>query len=404
MRTISLSDIKSLDSAIYDATSLTSWKKYDCKLLTPMYGGGVKAGEVDKNMPIRASSIRGQLRFWWRVAFGQNVNSKKVFEKEKSIWGGINASGSTKSQVDVRVAFGSEQPKLVPSKEYGNTGIKYAFGCSGIGNETEWLKEGSEFSLYLRYPEKNDLEIQKTLRLWASFGGIGGRTRRGFGAIEIKPDNGSLKPFSQEEFEGLGGQLAFPNVENQQSAISAWEKAVTKLYEFRQKPGTGRRQKNGGNTKRKEGCSFWPEPDAIRRFTGITGGLHKPVHLAGNVFPRAAFGLPITFRFIPSKSVPEPSIHTLLPTGHERMASPLILRPYWDGKAWQAMALLLPNAQKALQQDLTFKEGVSKKCVPNQWPSNTKEQQILANDIPPMKNRGNDPLSAFMAYFRERES
>lgn len=38
-----------------------------CELITPMYGGGVKAGRVDCKMPIRASALRGQLRFWWRL-------------------------------------------------------------------------------------------------------------------------------------------------------------------------------------------------------------------------------------------------------------------------------------------------------------------------------------------------
>ena len=34
-------------------------------LITPMYGCGVAPGEVDRNIiSIRASAIRGQLRFW----------------------------------------------------------------------------------------------------------------------------------------------------------------------------------------------------------------------------------------------------------------------------------------------------------------------------------------------------
>ena len=35
-----------------------------CTLITPMFGGGVTPGEVDRDLPIRAGALRGQLRFW----------------------------------------------------------------------------------------------------------------------------------------------------------------------------------------------------------------------------------------------------------------------------------------------------------------------------------------------------
>lgn len=39
------------------------WHSLNCELITPMYGGGIESTKVDKDMPIRASSIRGNLRF-----------------------------------------------------------------------------------------------------------------------------------------------------------------------------------------------------------------------------------------------------------------------------------------------------------------------------------------------------
>lgn len=46
-------------------TLIKHWHTLDCQLITPMYGGGVISTKVDTAMPIRASGIRGQLRFWW---------------------------------------------------------------------------------------------------------------------------------------------------------------------------------------------------------------------------------------------------------------------------------------------------------------------------------------------------
>lgn len=91
------------------ATSTDNWKTYKCKLVTPLYGGGVKAGEVDKEMPIRATEIRGQLRYWWRIACGPFLASKNIsasqemFRRETEIWGGIGADKPEASKVEVRV-------------------------------------------------------------------------------------------------------------------------------------------------------------------------------------------------------------------------------------------------------------------------------------------------------------
>jgi CRISPR/Cas system CMR-associated protein Cmr1 (group 7 of RAMP superfamily) len=50
-----------------DSITQPIWTTLDCQLITPLYGGGVKAHTIDESMPIRVSSIRGQLRFWWRL-------------------------------------------------------------------------------------------------------------------------------------------------------------------------------------------------------------------------------------------------------------------------------------------------------------------------------------------------
>ncbi|MEI8633100.1 type III-B CRISPR module RAMP protein Cmr1 [Vibrio sp. PP-XX7] len=74
--------LNSLREELNSHPTKKEWVSYQCTLVTPMYGGGVNAGEVDKEMPIRASAIRGQLRFWWRIACGPK-DSKALFEKRK---------------------------------------------------------------------------------------------------------------------------------------------------------------------------------------------------------------------------------------------------------------------------------------------------------------------------------
>lgn len=44
-----------------------SGRIYEIELITPMFGGGVLTRENDPSFPIRPTSIRGQLQFWWRA-------------------------------------------------------------------------------------------------------------------------------------------------------------------------------------------------------------------------------------------------------------------------------------------------------------------------------------------------
>lgn len=48
------------------------------QLVTPMFGGGVVAREVDESHPIRETSIRGQLQFWWRATAGAKYDNSEA--------------------------------------------------------------------------------------------------------------------------------------------------------------------------------------------------------------------------------------------------------------------------------------------------------------------------------------
>ena len=84
------------------------WHNLSCELVTPMYGGGVKSTVVDKQMPIRASSIRGQLRFWWRLLAKHKWNlgtDIEIQQQEFLLWGGMGSGDEdgTAGQVFLRV-------------------------------------------------------------------------------------------------------------------------------------------------------------------------------------------------------------------------------------------------------------------------------------------------------------
>ena len=376
---------------LVDKEKNEAWRSYTCKLVTPMFGGGVKAGEVDTEMPIRASEIRGQLRFWWRIACCPFCSSQEMFKRENEIWGGIGSETPTASKVHVRVCKADDsEVKLTHSSCEKHPAIKYAFGPAAQ-NGADWLEDGYKFSLQLRYPEKISEEIDLALRWWASFGGLGARTRRGFGAIEIE----TVKKVADHEVV-KAACIVVRGSQSESSAMAAWKASNQKLYHFRQGRGFAR-----GQGSERPGRSFWPEPDQLRRDTGKNdNSRHMPEHPAGNVFPRAAFGLPIIFDF---RKPTEPSKTELLPAGDkERMASPLILRPSIHEGKWFSTALLLPTWKNALQQPLRYKKG---RGAPVVWPTDIVARKEKAEQISPMKHSGEsgiaDPLSAFMDYFEK---
>lgn len=75
-----------------------TWKKpppaerhsYDIELITPIFGGvgGASTRVTDPSFPVRPTSIRGHLQFWWRAMVGAQYDSRsKLREEQSKVWG-----------------------------------------------------------------------------------------------------------------------------------------------------------------------------------------------------------------------------------------------------------------------------------------------------------------------------
>src|ERR1700728_4762191 len=173
-------------------------KEYQISLVTPLFGGGVEAGMLDESLPIRGTSIRGQLRFWWRIVIGRRFGAQ-MWQREEEVFG----STEFPSPLDIRIL---EQPNVVKvdptyGERYGP--IAYAL-FSAVENEQQVMKEGGAFWLQLTWPNRTELENRRkaqnarrradgkpwlpdtvddiepdslpAFRAWCAFGGIGART------------------------------------------------------------------------------------------------------------------------------------------------------------------------------------------------------------------------------------
>lgn len=383
------------------------WNSMRCRLVTPMYGGGVQAAIPDIKMPIRAAAIRGQLRFWWRLLAKQKwgLQGEALRQAEWALWGGMGANDTDgqASKVFLRVKeikFKGKPVEILLRDALTDLFTEYAphyalfpaRPAQGQAPSIRLFKPDLKWELHWRLAasssENDKQQVLETLRWWVMFGGVGARTRRGCGAfiVETCSIREIMQPISVEEAQAAGCRLVMRQEKG--NAEQAWEEAVERLWDFRQKPNVGRNQQNNGHP----GRSRWPEPDAIRKITKHPCVRHQPEHPAGNIFPRAMFGMPIIFHFVGGG---EPADMQLLPKGKERMASPIIVRPIWQGKEqWVAGALLLPI-------DGLFNLSVELKKGDQPTPVTLWDSQKAAHIKPIQQNGGenSNPLDAFLNYF-----
>ncbi|ABX03225.1 MAG TPA: type III-B CRISPR module RAMP protein Cmr1 [Herpetosiphon sp.] len=332
------------------------------RLITPLMGGGVKAGENDSNFLIRPSSIRGQLRFWWRACFGGSHQPQShdalladMFARESALFGKAadsQSSGASAVQVEIEVINSGSQFRVIAKngQEVKISAMNSPYGYSAFplqDKQNASVREGIEFKLtiHLKSAEQRE-ELEKVLWAWQTFGGIGARTRRGFGVLQALDKANHRFAFAnkaelQQHIRAIIGnrsywpngvphlaptmQLRLIKPKPNQTALNIWADLLRCYKEFRQ-------QRNDGNQPNRPGRSRWPEPDALRRLTRQRSRLHEQPLSTIDAFPRGEFGLPIIFHFKDSDDPGDSELR--LQANHEfsqqkgdRFASPMLLKP-----------------------------------------------------------------------------
>ena len=298
------------------------------KVSTPMVGGGVEAGKVDRDRPVRVPSIKGHLRYWWRM---MNLNRPDKDKRQSEIWGSTEKPG--KVYVDVPV-----QPKDLLMRCYDkNFGFNERFDhevyalFAAKQSKQDIAHENFSFTLNLTYPQEFDADIKYALSAWFYFGGLGARTRRGCGSL-----SSDEVPVSLNEILKSAPHITLWR-KSSTNSMSAWSQILELYRGYRQN-----RNKYGNRT----GRSKWPEADSLRRITGKSVLRHRtPITSPLPAFPRAALGLPIIFQFSPQDRNYEPDGIQLVPKGKDsnRMASPVITKALCDNGTWYSAVIILPH-------------------------------------------------------------
>src|SRR5690554_797325 len=225
-----------------------SFKSLTCELITPAFIGGSDPNSAELRVP----SIKGALRFWWRALHG-DLPIDQLKQREADIFGGTQ-KGQGQSKVILSLADSNLTPStdnfpLHPvtvrskNKSFDINILEYlAYGTykREKGKNVfikEYFKPGT-FQLKLLYPEnyKHEQEILSAFSLLSNFGGLGSRSRNGFGSIAIKNPEISDDPVSLlSSLDKPSGHMRYTALSNRlklfctRQQYSTWDKALAEI-------------------------------------------------------------------------------------------------------------------------------------------------------------------------------
>jgi len=294
------------------------------ELLTPCFCGGANPHETAE---IRAPSIRGQLRWWFRTLGGFDSLDTDLRTQEASIFGSTAEGAGEASKLLVRVSpLVSQTPPRdadqmetqIPSdKGY----LLFPLRSNLAKNEYKGrgvLMGGSfELTIQWRGPSERWQDIQALCSVLGHLGSLGFRSRRGFGALSF---SGKSPPLCDAltRFRGSKEAIVIQKLSPARSTDDALNQLGKWLKGWRSH-GRSQDHSNAGNDQPPRNSGF-----AYAKADHDAGyGINRD----GETY-RAALGLPIVQRC--GNTTHNWEFGTNGDRG--RFASPVILRPYRTSK------------------------------------------------------------------------
>jgi CRISPR-associated protein Cmr1 len=172
-------------------------------VVTPLFLGGA---DPRSTVELRAPSIKGALRFWWRaLAWDQPQHGRDLEEirtNEKLIFGSAASDDSTaggQSSFGLRARWlerpdrvDGERVRSLTSGRAGASYLGYGVVNRGRGNPPRpCFQLGGRFELALNPLKSNAVilagrpSLLDVVKLFGLLGGLGGRARRGWGSVAL---------------------------------------------------------------------------------------------------------------------------------------------------------------------------------------------------------------------------
>ena len=299
----------------------TATKSYPLRLVSPAFLRGAEGDEGT----LRESSLRGVLRYWWRILFRSVLSEVDVKALETKVWGGAGKPPDA-SQIVIRLiqtkqsavvsfdkgAIARRLPAQFQSRSFDRRqnrnivtapGLAYAsYGMDDSGRRRSVLHPGAEWRLEVSFRPRGDvsadilaIHAELALKALCTFGGVGSKSRKGFGSLDcgMELDIGesdfwnvmadALTPFGLALAPDKAGDYSFLS-ENRSDSLSvpletcdAWaavdrigyamQATATSYKHHREKAVAGLPRKIHGPDKRgalKHQHGRWAPPESLR--------------------------------------------------------------------------------------------------------------------------------------------
>jgi len=168
--------------------------RYTLETVTPLFLRGPD-GETPE---LRPPSFKGMLRYWWRALHPMPISELQSEEARR--FGSAGEDQTGRSPMQLRLAdrgLSKDRFRPVPrrGKDFQNLGFD----------------PGQRFDLIVTVDQQASsyqTEIDATLRLMLLLGGLGNRSRRGFGALRLVAVDGAAEESSEDALGDVEAQLA----------------------------------------------------------------------------------------------------------------------------------------------------------------------------------------------------
>lgn len=358
----------------------------------PAFAGSAATRQVDPWFGVRPSAIRGGLRWWFRAAAAGVLRPEGAPPREaalKEVVARIRRAetelfGATEraSRVVVGPPRGGSMREVPPFDPRSKGGVRYlGFGL--------WDDKGARVPEAWWSPRQDPLVVPVRLRdgapagarealaasiwLWAHYGGLGAKTRRGFGSLHLREDSelpwsgpplGRASGVSElmkrllagldvasealrrylrnaTDWDGRAGKAPHPRIRSIDGIDSLRALPLVYLDWTSALDHAGRLYRAFRSTVERQHLGMAPLPDYFAVKGSLTGGG------APRTVDRAAFGLPLPFYFRSlggAKTRFEPDEQD-----GDRLASPLLFRVHpvrrqGPGGGWEdRLAVVLVN-------------------------------------------------------------
>jgi len=348
--------------------------------LTPAFLYG-----ADQNKPeFRIPSLIGQMRYWWRITQDWS-DIKNLREKEGEVFGNKARAKPFFIYLKAKPDFTIPQPEPVPQKNggqatdrLGNPLFKFPSEHSGISYffypfmrrpaPFSWLPAKLTVSLHINFTSSSSDETMRqvflSLFLLGRFGGLGSRSRRGAGGVDLNghelfdlTENHLLDYIAASgDKKTLPGHAYFSLIDPKSPIFRALSNSALRFKQFKPEASTWQETLNpigcimqrfrtkqrllGGNTS-------GVDPDFVREAKDLHQYYENPSTDPPSALSKDAFGLPRVINFTSCRPAAWNAL-TISPYKKEReeikemrRASPLHITVNRDSNQYYCTLLIL---------------------------------------------------------------